>query len=317
MGRTLDTLRQGEAHRAAPMANPAPASDSADNVVDWTVQEEVPFIEVGEPGKGVELSPLLVKHSAQVKIQPPHPPLAHGLASAKAMPVVQFSDAASMTVALQAWPAPTAPGSIAPEIITHHRPEHAVSKDYAALLDKILHIHTGPGPLVILLCGHKPRVGTSTVLLNLAVCGARVRPPVAVIDMNLVRPCLAARLGQGATAGVRELVAGSIANEQAVTTTAIKGLHLCAAGGSAKGGVVNAEAINWLAAWLRERYELILIDGPSVDDTTDLAMLAPNADGIYLVLPQNEGDAATRGVAQKVARMGGRLRGLIHTHFEP
>jgi Mrp family chromosome partitioning ATPase len=320
MGRTLDTLRQGDAHRAAP-APGAAASDSTTSehcVVDWTVQEEVPFVEVGDPGKGVELSPLLVKHPAQVKVQPPHPPLAHGLASAKSMPVVHFTEAVPMTAALQTWPGPAAPGCVAPEVITHHRPDHAVSKEYAALLERILQIHTGRGPHVLLLCGHKPRVGTSTVLLNLAVCAARVRPPVAVLEMNLPRPCLAARLGHIVTAGVREVVAGTIANEQAITATAIPGLHLCPAGGANhKGGLANAEAVTWLIAWLRERYELILIDGPSTDDLTDLALLAPNADGMYLVLPQSEGETPIRGVAQQVTRLGGRLRGLIHTCFEP
>ena len=116
---------------------------------------------------------------------------------------------------------------------------------------------------------------------------------------------------------MREVIAGSLAPSQAMLSTAMPALHLLAAGSPGKAnGALSSEAIAWLVAWLRERHDAILIDGPCVDNLADLAVVAPSADGIYLVLPQGETDAVSKGVAQSIARMGGRLRGLIHTHFE-
>jgi hypothetical protein len=43
-------------------------------------------------------------------------------------------------------------------------------------------------------------------------------------------------------------------------------------------------------------------------------MHAPHANGIHLVLPR--GEAGNAHMAQSISRMGGRLCGLIHTHFE-
>src|SRR5258708_13831918 len=131
MGRTLYTLRHADPHRAVRATGPArPASDvqPEECVVDWTLQEEVPFIEVGGPGKSVELSASLVKHPAQAKVQPPHPPLGKGfvppksaeasnaaevvVAAAKATPVVNLTVARPITAAFQVWPCPSGPAAV-------------------------------------------------------------------------------------------------------------------------------------------------------------------------------------------------------------
>ena len=49
---------------------------------------------------------------------------------------------------------------------------------------------------------------------------------------------------------------------------------------------------------------------------TEITLLIPHADDVYLVLPQGEAPTLGKSAAQTVARAGGRLSGLIHTHFE-
>jgi hypothetical protein len=61
---------------------------------------------------------------------------------------------------------------------------------------------------------------------------------------------------------------------------------------------------------------LILIDGPSAEDAAGLGVQLPHADGVYLVLPRGETSAGQEPVAQNLRRLGGRLCGLIHTHFD-
>jgi Mrp family chromosome partitioning ATPase len=321
MGRTLDTLKHGNAHRAAPAPKSPPAADATapeDCVVDWTLQEEVPYVEVGSPDKTIEMSPNLVKHPPQPKTQPPHPQRGKTLAGPKGAPVADLTDARPMTVAFEAWPRPAGVCRVAPEIIAYHAPAHRVSLEYAALFDKMVPSLTPAAPQVFMLCGLHPRVGTSTVLLNLAVVAAQRSRRVAVLDLNLARPGLGARLGQAGLLGLPDVLAGSLAVGQAMVTTSVANLSLLPAGtASEASGLLTAEASGWFMAWIRERYDVIAIDGPCVDDAAGLAVLAPHADGTYLVLPENETGGAPRGIAQAIARTGGRLRGLIHTHFEP
>src|SRR4051812_36156406 len=109
-----------------------------------------------------------MSHPAQIAPQPPHHP---GEVAGKPKNV-QLTPAQPMTVAYQAWPLATpVGGEISSEIIAYHQPEHATSKEYALLLDAML---KGVKPnCVMLLVGAKPKVGASTVLLNLAVIAAQ------------------------------------------------------------------------------------------------------------------------------------------------
>jgi Mrp family chromosome partitioning ATPase len=322
MGRTLDTLRHGEPQRLV-RATPVAPEKPEDCVTDWTLQDEVPFVEVGGPSKNVELSPSLVKHPPQTKTQAPHqpigtrPPVAAPVASAPGSPlVVNLTEARPMTVAFEPWLGPTSPGAIASEVIAFHQPEHAVSKEYAALLEKMLGAMPATAAQVLLLSGSKPRVGTTTVLLNLAVVAGGQRRRVAVLDMNLARAGLAVRLGHTSPGGLFDVLAGNLALEQAMLPTAVSALSVMALGGAGKKNLqLSAEPVVWLLSWLRQRFDVILIDGPAIEDAADLAILAPCADGMFVVAPHGDSESVARTAPPMVVRMGGRLRGMIHTHF--
>ena len=83
--------------------------------------------------------------------------------------------------------------------------------------------------------------------------GRDCRPATAagrMLDLNLARPGLAARLGHAEAAGVRAVVAGTLAVGQAMLPTAVPQLHLLPAGD--KGGMLTSDAI-WPAAGLGAR----------------------------------------------------------------
>jgi Mrp family chromosome partitioning ATPase len=330
----LETLKLGESRRAPVAISKPEGAPVQDCVTDWEIAEEVPYIEVGGPNKKVELSPGLMKHPPQAAPQPPHLPAAPAPAAAVKPTAVYVTPAKPMAVAYEPWPGPMpAPVGVSAEIIAYHQPEHATSKEYAALLQTLrAGLKTGSAG-VLLLAGLKPNVGTSTVLLNLAVLAAQAQKlRVMLIDgcqlgaqatgqaatpSLALRPGIAQRLGQSASAGFRDVLEGTVALEQAIVRTGIGTLHLLPTGASTKAHQpLTAAAMSWLIGWLRERYDLILIDGPSAEDAAGLAVHLPHADGLYLVLPRGATAAGHDGIAQTLRRMGGRLCGLIHTHFD-
>jgi Mrp family chromosome partitioning ATPase len=315
MGRMLETLKLGEGRRA-PLAISKPVDSTAvqDCVVDWEIGEEVPFVEVGGPGKKVELSAGLLKHPPQAVPQPPHLPVETAPPVVKAS-AVYYTAAKPTTVAFESWPAPApTPIVVSPEIIAYHHPEHAASKEYAGLLESMRGGLNADAANVLLLVGLKPQVGTSTVLLNLAVTAARTQKArVIVVDANRQRAALTQRLGYPGSPGLVEVMDGTLALEQAIVKTAIDSLHLLPAGVCANKPLTN-HAMTWLIAWLRERYDLIFVDGTTMEDA-EIAGPVPHADGIYLVLPHGESASLDKGVAKTISGMGGRLGGLIHTHF--
>jgi Mrp family chromosome partitioning ATPase len=314
MGRLLETLKLG------------PKAHAEQCVVDWTLREpeEVPYIEVGS-GKKMEGSSevMAVRHPPQPPGQPPH-------LSAPNLPVekpivtngkaVALTETKPMGVVFEPWPAMLVPSrGIAPEVIAFHQPNHAISQQYAALLGKILEGQNGTGTRAILLSGSKPHVGTTTALLNLAVVAATLdKRRLALVDAHLMRPALAQRLGLSVPCGLLEVLAGHAALEPTVVKSPVAGMYLLAARGedNAAVGHLSTEALSWLLRWLKERFDLVLIDGPGMDEGAEITAIAPVCDGIYLVVPQGDITPPHRAMAQNIGRHGGRLMGLIHTQKE-
>jgi Mrp family chromosome partitioning ATPase len=126
---------------------------------------------------------------------------------------------------------------------------------------------------------------------------------------------LAQRLGLTISTGLQEVLAGNAALEPAVVKTPLAGMYLIAARAeeNATVGRLNAEALAWVIGWLKERFDLVLIDGPGSDEVAEITALAPLCDAIYLVVPQGDITPPHRAMAQNIGRHGGRLKGLIHT----
>ncbi len=314
MGRMLETLKHGEGRRA-PLAisKPADTAPAQECVVDWEIGAEVPFIEVGGPNKKVELSAGLLKHPPQTSPQPPHLPSETAPPVAPRSGTVYLTEPKPMTAAFEPWPAPApTPLHLGADLVVFHQPEHPASKEYFVLLDALCSTLKAGEANILLFVGLKSHVGASTVLLNLAVAAARQKKSrVVVLD---ARGGLAERLGHVGCVGLADVLAGVAAMEQAIIKTGIGSLHMLPAG--AKPNTPTPEAIAWLCAWLRERYDLVLVHGPTMDDAESARVHLAHANGIYLVLPQGEPMPAARAAAQAISGQGGRLSGLIHTHFE-
>lgn len=317
MGRMLETLKSALSQRSASAEmKPTPPADVGGCVVDWTLsdQPEAPYIEVGGPDKRIEASAdvLAVQPPHQPPTQPPHV----ALADPKKTAAVHLTLAQPMGISFESWPGQSVPSrGVVPDIIALHQPEHPVSKQYAHLLEQMLQALPAATSSALLFTGVKPRVGVTTVALNLAVHGAvGHKRKVAVLDANLRRPAVAERLGFQTPAGILDVLTGAEALEHILLTGPVAGLHVLP-GKAAQDMLLTPEAAGWLVGWLRERFDLVLIDGPTMEEAALLALWVPGAQAIYAVAPHQEA-AGQKTLAHAITRLGGRLRGLIHTHLE-
>lgn len=325
MGRTLESLRKAALGPTPARTPPTPKLVPDTCVMDWTVDTgEIPFIEVG-PNKLVEASPMVIpiNHAAhEPKVQPPHIPLEAPHAPLEKKPhaptvaIAKIHEAAPMKVAYEPYhPTAQAPSGMAAEIIAYHQPNHPISVQYAEMMKQLLESMKGTKAGVLLLSGLTAGVGTSTALLNMAVSAARLsQRQVLVLDANLRRPGVSLKSGVNCDIGLQDVFAGTQALEKTLRTTSLPLLHLLPAVAKCSLTDMPSEAMSWILGWVRQPYELVFVHGPSYQDAADLAILAPLCDGTFLVAPQ--GDAIPAGTAHTLARMGGRLRGVLHTHFE-
>jgi Mrp family chromosome partitioning ATPase len=310
MGRTLEALK-----RTGGQVDEGPATErdaSADTpqlqlVADEESADEMPYIEVGDRGKPPDASPGVLAATAAAPVLQPTPP--RGLALVECSPrTVAFRPGRRV-----APPAPTP--RIPAEVIAFHQPQHPVSAQYQTLLGQLIP-DAAPGPgETLLFTALSPAAGVTTAVLNLAVCASRGGGRhVIVVDANLKRPALAGRLGLTEAPGLHEAIHGSAALEQVVRATAQEHLSAVTAGKAPRSEALTPEAVRWVTAWLRQRFDLIFLDGPAWEENHETAALVAAVDGVLLVLDHGEVNRPQiRAATRAIARMGGKLGGLLVT----
>ncbi|MEI7684103.1 MAG: hypothetical protein WCL32_03695 [Planctomycetota bacterium] len=350
MGRMLDVLKSRDVARPTlPDTKEPPALPGVEVVNEWAMRDdEIPFIEVG-PNRSIAGSPQVMgsrptaapvaappvarevaveapavaleftprtaaprrEPAQQPAVQPPHAPTEQALA--KVVLSANLLEPRPLSVQFEPYTGLGEIGKIASEVIAYHQPESVVSQQYVALVEKLLHDETGK---VLLLSGIRPSVGTSTVLLNLAVAAAlKSQKRIAIVETQRQRPSLAGKLGVKPLAFLQDVLSGTVSIEQALLRSPLPRLALLAASASHPEVLLAVEGLTWLLTWLKQRNDLVLVDGPSMDDQADLSRLAPLSDSLYLVMPQGEPASQGRGLLQSINRIGGRLRGLLHTQI--
>jgi Mrp family chromosome partitioning ATPase len=324
MGRMLEVLKTRDANRPTLADTKEPPKLAGAEVVnEWSLREdEVPFIEVGA-NQPMTASPHVLaappqpaptpprrEPAQQPAIQPPHPPTEIAIANSI---LANLLEPRPLSVNFEPYTALGEVGKIAGDIIAYHQPNSPIGQHYVGLVEKLLQDDAAK---VLLLSGVRPSVGTSTVLLNLAVAAAlKNQKRVAVVETQRQRPSLAAKLGVKPLAFLQDVLSGTVSIEQALLKSPLPRLALLAASASHPEVLLAVEGLTWLLTWLKQRNDLVLVDGPSLDEQNDLARIAPLSDSLFLVMPQGEPATQTRGLLQTIARIGGRLRGLLHTQL--
>ncbi len=298
MGRMMDVLRLAEVKRDD---EPAPGAEDEHFVSDFA-NEEVPFIEVG-PARSMEASSAVLA-APRLRLAP-RPP-------ADAGPVLDPGpqpEPPPVGVCLR--PLPAGLGLLPPEqrfareLIAFHQPEHPAGAEYRTVAAALRQER------VLLCAGAAPGSGTTSAVLNLAVCLAGAEGlRVVVVDADEARPAVAERLGLRGAPGLAEVLDGSESLDRALQETGLARLAALTAGhrDAERALFPLAEMCRPVLRLLRDRFDVVLIDGGSGDG------LGRACDAAYLVVPHALADApATLERARALLGKGAPLRGCIVT----
>jgi Mrp family chromosome partitioning ATPase len=311
MGRTLEALKQATTRRdslpreVSKLAQgPRTTKDAPALQAVWpedAVQEaEVPFVEVGGPRS--ELTP----PGAIPVVVVPSPP-----AEGPRLMTVQFRP---LTVE-----PPTRHGRsrFAPELVAYHQPDHAISGQYRELSERMLGALPAERARVLLFTAAGAATGTTTVLLNTALTVARPSGRrVVVVDAQLRRAAVAARLGLGEAPGLREVLGGRLPLDAALRPTGLPGLSALTAGSASAAPAVRlaGEGMRAVLRQLREQFDLVFVDGPPWDGRPEVVALGCACDMVYLCLPEAAQETPeTADLLQVIPEQGANLGGCVLT----
>ena len=180
---------------------------------------------------------------------------------------------------------------IDPGLSSVHRPRSATSEAIRRLRTSVFFDAAAANAKVIQVTSPLPEDGKSTLAANLAVSIARSGKSVVMVDADMRRPQLTASFAMENRLGLSDLINGSCDPTQVVHSTLVAHLSLVPCGPVPTN---PAEALSMgqfteFLAWLRDRYDFVIVDTPPLLVVTDPAIVASAADGIVFTFRVRRG----------------------------
>ncbi|MCR8635918.1 CpsD/CapB family tyrosine-protein kinase [Paenibacillus radicis (ex Xue et al. 2023)] len=199
-------------------------------------------------------------------------------------------------------------------------PNSAVAESYRSLRTSIRHKRLGkPGKgITLMIASPKAQEGKTTTVSNLAVTFSQDGQKVIVIDCNLRQPTLHAVYGMPnedglAHDGLTQYLKSD--STQGITSKAVlPNLHLITAGGQPPNPseLLGSPRMAELLDQLKQQYDVVLLDSPSILDFTDAGLLAEYSDGIILVAKYGRTKREwAKQAKERLEQSGARLLGMI------
>jgi capsular exopolysaccharide synthesis family protein len=191
---------------------------------------------------------------------------------------------------------------------------HFATEAFQSLRTALLFARREDTGQVVLITGTAPQEGKTTTLVNLAQLLAASGEPTVVIDCDLRRAQLHARLGLSREPGLTDHFVQHIPLDTLLRPTGVANLLALPAGALPPNppALLARKGMTELLDDLRRRFAWVLVDSPPLASVTDALLLARQADTTVFVVQHNAVDK--RLVKRSVAALkksGAHVLGVV------
>ena len=157
--------------------------------------------------------------------------------------------------------------------------------------------------------------GKTTVTLNLAHSLAELGKKVLVIDADMRKSVIAGRhTNVKNPAGLSEVLTGMVKLADSVYGVQHSGMHMIFSGQYPPNPVelLSGKYFKALIAETRKVYDYVLIDTPPLGRVIDAAVVAPNCDGVILVMADNAvRSKQAQEVVEQLRKSDSKILGVV------
>lgn len=177
-------------------------------------------------------------------------------------------------------------------LLTYSRPDSIISDQFREIRSNIQFLRDMKKKSILLITSPEDGEGKSTIAANLAISMAQQNEKVLLIDANLRRPVLHHIFKVSNRIGLSNILKGLCSIEQAICQTDIKHLDIILSGPEVfnPAEILKTNVLNKLLNELDHQYDIVLIDSPSVLQTTETRVMANQCEGVVIVLRQGKTD---------------------------
>lgn len=172
----------------------------------------------------------------------------------------------------------------------------------------------------VLITSAAPSEGKSTVALHLAAAAARSGARVALVEADLRRPTMSARLGLTGTYGLSQVLAGvrdlrsSIEQVEATAKDGGQALHVLPSGPIPPNptDLIESDRMRQIIQALERAYDLVVVDTPPTSIVSDAIPLVSEVSGVLVVgrLGKTTRDSAAH-LAQQLSNLNAEVLGVV------
>ena len=187
------------------------------------------------------------------------------------------------------------------DLVVHTHPKSSVVECCRTIRTNLTFMGAERSLRTIVVTSASPREGKTTVVISLAISLAQSGKRVLIVDTDLRKPRVHKAMDRGNHKGVTTVLVDLHSIKDAVQTTDIPGLDLLSSGPIPPNPseLLHAAQFNALVKELGRLYDYVLFDSPPLGAVTDAAIIAPQVNGVVLVL---HGNKTTREAARSALR---------------
>lgn len=171
--------------------------------------------------------------------------------------------------------------------VTEH-PGSLASEQFRRLRSTVKHVTATQSTCKILVTSPTGGDGRTTISAGLATTLARLGDKVLLIDADLHRPGVAALFGLDGeeTPGLSGVLTGGATFAASKRYVAGSGLDILTSGrtGQNAAELLTSDRMQAMLDEAGDSYDVVVIDSPAALDTADVSLLAPQSDGVIVVV---------------------------------
>lgn len=158
----------------------------------------------------------------------------------------------------------------------------------------------------------EPGDGKTTLVQSLGASYALTGLRTIIVDLDLIGGGLSSRLGMANRRGVTDLLAG-LEPTKCIKRTATDKLYALPAGDRAafKPEQLAHRPVQQIIDWLRERFDVVIIDTGPVLGSLEAGLTVSMADYTLLIVPRGQPDRLAKAAVTRLERLGAKRIGLV------
>jgi capsular exopolysaccharide synthesis family protein len=158
-----------------------------------------------------------------------------------------------------------------------------------------------------------PGEGKSTTAVNLAIALAQTGARTLIVELDMRRPTLAARLGLDADRGMSRYLSGQSQFYSEIQESAAPNLFVVAAGPTPPNPpeLIGSTRMSNALMLLRRHFDYVIIDGPPVMPVTDALVISWQVDGVVLVVDGHTSKETAQKARNLLKSVDARILGVL------